>query len=71
MADAAPEASDAFAGDVADLEEAAELIRCDWCDQKKPSYEVLPRHDLLLCEDCRECAHDERTDRQIALMRGK
>lgn len=131
MADAAPEASDAFAGDAADLEEAAALrsgrerligifndldnavlmacpespydreaairlwaqtfdwdvspreralgipnnempphvCRCDWCSALKPSEEVLPRGDLLLCEDCRETPPS--VDRKIDLMRGK
>jgi len=71
VADAAQEPADALAGDEPSDEAEPLLITCDWCDQRKPSYEVLQRGDLLLCEDCRECAYDERTDRQISIMRSK
>jgi hypothetical protein len=71
VAEAAQEAADAFTADGAADYATTDLIRCDWCDLRKPSYEVLLRGDLLLCEDCRECQRDERTDRQIDLIRGK
>jgi len=59
----------ADAPDEAEDYATTDLTRCDWCEQRKPSYEVLMRGDLLLCEDCRECSPD--VDRAIDLRRGK
>jgi hypothetical protein len=73
MADAAPEASDAFAGDERDQEEAAELERCDGCGELVPSYDLAlvwcGPHDALICGWCQDTS--PRVDRQIDLMRGK
>lgn len=66
-------AGHALLPDEPDPEETADVTRCDWCDQEKPSYEVLTVwfvcHDMALCEDCREC--DPGLDRKTDDLRGK
>jgi len=69
LARATAQTADALTADEPEDYATTDLIRCDWCEQRKPSYEVLMRGDLLLCEDCRECSPD--VDRAIDLRRGK
>lgn len=58
VARAAAEAADTVGSDGSDLEEIADLVRCDWCGESYPSYEVLPVGDVLACEGCRD-DHDD------------